>query len=76
MTLNTMALAMTRVAPSWEPLKGWAVSSGIYTFLMHGDRFVLAETDKVGSLTNCASCFRSQIREYVGDRRSGRMPTK
>ena len=32
---------------------------------MHGDRFVLAETDKVGSLTNCASCFRSQIREYV-----------
>ena len=50
MTLNTMALAMSSVAPvSWQPVEGWAVSSGIYTFVMHGDRFVLAETERVGS---------------------------
>ncbi len=47
---NTMALAMSGAsALSWQPVKGWAVSSGPYSIVVHGDRFVLAETDKVGS---------------------------
>lgn len=50
MMFNTMALAMSSVAfVSWQPVNGWAVSSGPYSIVVHGDRFVFAETDKVGS---------------------------
>jgi roadblock/LC7 domain-containing protein len=49
--LNTMAVAMSDVAAvSWQPVKGWAVWSGPYSVLLHGDRFVVAETEKVGSV--------------------------
>ena len=50
MLFNTMALAMSGAAGvTWQPVKGWAVSSGPYSIVVHGDRFVFAETDRVGS---------------------------
>lgn len=51
MMLDTMSVAMSNVSTvSWRPLKSWALSSGVYSFAMHGDRFVLAETEKLGSI--------------------------
>ncbi len=49
--LNTMALAMSHVGavPEWQPMKGWSVSSGIYSFTRYGERFVVTKTDKVES---------------------------
>jgi hypothetical protein len=50
MMLNTMAVAMSGVAAvSRQPVKGWAVSSVPCSVLLHGDRFVVAETEEVGS---------------------------
>ena len=54
--LNTMAFAMTNVTVvSWQPLKGWGVSSGAYSFAMHGDRFALAKPRSSGASTNCST---------------------
>ncbi len=33
----------------WQPMKSWLVSSGFYSFIRYGERFVVAETDKVES---------------------------
>jgi roadblock/LC7 domain-containing protein len=50
MLLSSMAFAMGGFSPSnWRPVNGWAVSSGDYSFALHGDRFVVAETAKIGS---------------------------
>ena len=47
---NALAVAMGGFSPStWTPVHGWAASGGIYSIAVHGDRFVVAETDKVGS---------------------------
>jgi roadblock/LC7 domain-containing protein len=63
MMFNTMALAMTTVAAvSWQPLKGWAVSSGPYSVVVHGDRFVFAETDKVGSFDELRHLLQERTR--------------
>jgi hypothetical protein len=35
---------------TWTPVHGWAASGGTYSISVHGDRFVVVETDKVGSL--------------------------
>jgi roadblock/LC7 domain-containing protein len=49
--LNTMAVAMGDVAAvSWQPMEGWAVWSGPYSVVLHGDRFVVAETEKIRSV--------------------------
>jgi roadblock/LC7 domain-containing protein len=54
--LGSMAYAIdsvTRTAfnqTSWLPVKGWAVSGGDYMIAMRGDRFVIAERAKIGSL--------------------------
>ena len=59
MMLNTMAVAMSGVSVvSWQPVKGWAVSSGVFSFAMHGDRFVLGETDKLGSIDELLDLLR------------------
>ena len=64
MMFNVMAVGMTDVAmsdasvASWKPVKGWAVSSGDYLFAMHGDRFVLAETKKLGSIDELLDMLR------------------
>jgi roadblock/LC7 domain-containing protein len=48
--LNALAVAMGGFSPSaWTPVHGWAASGGIYSIAVHGDRFVVVETDKVGS---------------------------
>ena len=48
--LNALAVAMGGFSPSaWTPVDGWAASGGIYSIAVHGDRFVVVETGKVGS---------------------------
>jgi|SRR5450755_223398 len=50
MTLNAMAVAMGGYSTvNWAPVKGWVVSSSDYSLALHGDRFVIAETEKVAS---------------------------
>jgi roadblock/LC7 domain-containing protein len=57
--LNTMALAMTGASvASWQPVKGWGVSSGVFSFAMHGDRFALGETEKLGSIDELLGLLR------------------
>ena len=34
---------------TWTPVHGWAASGGSYSIAVHGDRFVVAETNKVRS---------------------------
>jgi roadblock/LC7 domain-containing protein len=47
---NVLAVAMGGFSPSaWTPIHGWGASGGSYSIAVHGDRFVVAETDKVGS---------------------------
>ena len=41
---------MAGFSPStWTPVHGWAGSGSIYSTAVHGYRFAVAETDKVGS---------------------------
>ena len=48
--LNALAVAMGGFSPSaWTPVHGWAASGGSYSIAVHGDRFVVVETDRVGS---------------------------
>ena len=48
--LSALAVAMGGFSPStWTPVHGWAASGGIYSIAVHGDRFVVVETDEVGS---------------------------
>ena len=48
--LNALAVAMGGFSPSaWAPVHGWAASGGSYSIAVHGDRFVVVETDRVGS---------------------------
>jgi roadblock/LC7 domain-containing protein len=59
MLLTTMSVAMSRVSDvSWQPVNGWAVSSGVYSFAMHGDRFALGETAKLGSTDELLELLR------------------
>ena len=47
---DALAVAMSGFSPSaWTPVHGWAASGGSYSVAVHGDRFVVVETDKVGS---------------------------
>ena len=47
---NALAVAMGGFSPSaWTPVHGWAADGGSYSIAVHGDRFVIAETDRVGS---------------------------
>ena len=48
--LNALAVAMGGFSPStWTPVHSWAASGGAYSVAVHGDRFVVVETDNVGS---------------------------
>ncbi|MGZ5983085.1 MAG: DUF2173 family protein [Isosphaeraceae bacterium] len=47
---NALAVAMGGFSPStWTPVNGWAASGGTDSIAVHGDRFVVVETDKIGS---------------------------
>ena len=35
---------------SWLPVHSWTYSGGDYVIVVHGDRFMVAERDKLGSL--------------------------
>ena len=35
---------------SWLPVRSWTYTGGIYVIAVHGDRFMIAERAKIGSL--------------------------
>jgi roadblock/LC7 domain-containing protein len=53
---GSMAYAVDRVNrtafddSSWLPVKGWAYHGGDYSIVVRGDRFMIAERAKLGSL--------------------------
>jgi roadblock/LC7 domain-containing protein len=61
---NSMAFAVNSISSStsyqtsWLPVRGWAFTGGDYTIAVHGDRFLLAETDKVKSLDETRRLLR------------------
>jgi len=63
--LGSMAYAIDSVTrtgfgqTSWLPVKGWAISGGDYTIVMRGDRFVIAERAKIGSLDEVSQLIGS-----------------
>ncbi len=56
MTLSSMAYAVDLVAQSgfdqtsWLPVRSWTYSGGDYVIAVFGDRFVIAERARLGSL--------------------------
>jgi roadblock/LC7 domain-containing protein len=57
---NALGVAMSGFSPSaWTPVHGWAASGGSYSIAVHGDRFVVAETDKVGSFDELRQLLRA-----------------
>ena len=63
MTLNTMALAMSRVSPvpdTWQPVNGWGASIGAYSFAVHGDRFAIGQTESLGSIDDLLDLLRQE----------------
>lgn len=57
---NALAVAMSGFSPSaWTPVHGWAASGGSYSIAVHGDRFVVVETDKVGSFDELRQLLRA-----------------
>jgi roadblock/LC7 domain-containing protein len=63
MMLNTMALAMTQVSPvpeTWQPVNGWGASIGQYSFALHGDRFVIGQTEYLGSIDEMLDLLRRE----------------
>jgi roadblock/LC7 domain-containing protein len=61
MTLNTMALALTRVSPvpeTWWPVKGWGASIGAYSFALLGNRFVIGQTEDIRSIDELLDLLR------------------
>jgi roadblock/LC7 domain-containing protein len=56
---NALAVAMGGFSPSaWTPVQGWAASGGSYSIAVHGDRFMVVETDKVGSFDELRRLLR------------------
>ena len=57
---NALAVAMGGFSPlAWTPVHGWAASGGSYSIAVHGDRFVVAETGKVGSFDELRQLLRA-----------------
>jgi roadblock/LC7 domain-containing protein len=56
MMFSSMAFAIDSMTQSgfnetgWLPVRSWTYSGGDYTITVHGDRFVIAERAKLGSL--------------------------
>ena len=62
--LNALAMARAGSSPStWTPVHGWAASGGIYSIAVHGDRFVVVETDKVGSFDDLRQLLQARSPE-------------
>ena len=61
MMLGSMGVAMGGFSPvSWRPVHGWAVSLGEFSFALHGDRFVVAETAKIGSFDELRTLLHAE----------------
>jgi roadblock/LC7 domain-containing protein len=43
---------------SWLPAMGWTFSGGDYSIVVHGDQFVIAETEKVKSFDELRRLLR------------------
>jgi roadblock/LC7 domain-containing protein len=44
---------------SWLPVRSWTYSGGDYVIVVHGDRFVIAERAKLGSLDELSRLLRA-----------------
>ncbi len=44
---------------SWLPVRGWTYSGGDYVIAVHGDRFLIAERAKLGSLDDLDQLLRA-----------------
>jgi roadblock/LC7 domain-containing protein len=57
---SALAVAMGGFSPSaWTPAHGWAASGGSDSIAVHGDRFVVVETDMVGSFDELRQLLRA-----------------
>ena len=54
-TLNQSGFNQT----SWLPVHSWTYSGGDYVIAVHGDRFVIAERAKLGSLDELNQLLRA-----------------
>jgi roadblock/LC7 domain-containing protein len=65
MMFSSMAYAVDMVdkggfnQASWLPAQSWMYSGGDYVIAVHGDRFVIAERAKLGSLDEVADLLRA-----------------
>ena len=63
MLLSSMAYAINVARAtgfdqtSWLPMKSWAYTGGDYTIAVRGDRFIIAERAKLGSLDELDRLF-------------------
>lgn len=44
---------------SWLPVHSWTYSGGDYVIAVHGDRFLIAERAKLGSLDELSQLLRA-----------------
>ena len=67
--LGSMAYAIDSVnqsgfnQTSWLPVKSWSYSGGDYAIVLHGDRFVIAERAKVGSIDELSRLLGAERHE-------------
>jgi roadblock/LC7 domain-containing protein len=65
MMFSSMAYAVDTVEQSdfnqtsWLPVRSWTYSGGDYVIAMHGDRFMIAERAKLGSLDELNRLLRA-----------------
>lgn len=61
---ESMAFAMDRISSTgfddanWLPVRGWAFFGKDYSIAVHGDRFVVGETEKITSLDELRRLLR------------------
>jgi hypothetical protein len=81
MMFNSMTFAVDTVShtgfdtTSWLPAMGWGLSGGDYSIVVHGDRFVMAETEKVKRFDELRRLLREAKRKRGGAtaRRAGQI---
>ena len=54
-TLNQSGFTQT----SWLPVRSWTYTGGDYVIAVHGDRFLIAERAKLGSLDDLSQLLRA-----------------
>lgn len=64
-TVNQSGLTQT----SWLPVRSWTYSGGDFTIVVYGDRFLIAERAKLGSLDDLSELLRAEMRSLTGQAR-------